>query len=85
LDNGTVRVKIDSLINALQSDTDLELVRRMKEIVPEYISQNSVFCIHDKINTDGKRSEDLSVIRRIDKEQSRREIEMKPSIKKTIR
>lgn len=40
--------KINDLINNLNQEDDWQLVRRMKEIVPEFVSQNSQFKVLDK-------------------------------------
>jgi FlaA1/EpsC-like NDP-sugar epimerase len=40
--------KIDQLINSLQIDSNSELVQKMKDIVPEFISNNSEFEKLDK-------------------------------------
>lgn len=44
-----VRVKLEALSKALHDGDDMALVSVMKELVPEYISNNSVFSVLDKI------------------------------------
>jgi len=39
--------KIQGLIAAIDSESDLELVNKMKKLVPEFISQNSKYTLHD--------------------------------------
>lgn len=48
-----IRTEIHGLLSALQSEPDTELVRRMKAIVPEFVSQNSAFCEIDKKGLNG--------------------------------
>ena len=43
-----VRADIDDLVKLTMNPDDMEVVRKMKEIVPEYISQNSVYEVLDK-------------------------------------
>jgi FlaA1/EpsC-like NDP-sugar epimerase len=43
-----VRSAIEELLRASQMESEDELVCRMKALVPEFISQNSKFCIHDE-------------------------------------
>jgi FlaA1/EpsC-like NDP-sugar epimerase len=43
-----VRIDIDGLVGLTMTPDDMEVVRRMKQIVPEYKSQNSVYEILDK-------------------------------------
>lgn len=43
-----VNEKIISLLSVLNKETDEQLVSRMKNLVPEFISQNSKFSIQDK-------------------------------------
>lgn len=45
-----VSAMIDSLITISQNHNDFEIVKLMKEIVPEYISNNSIFEEIDNIN-----------------------------------
>ncbi|MGV8090847.1 MAG: hypothetical protein AB2L24_03125 [Mangrovibacterium sp.] len=45
-----IQAEIESLISASQSEPEDELVRRMKAIVPEFISQNSEYCKYDKVS-----------------------------------
>ncbi len=40
---GEIRVEIDELIGILSRQDDLQLVAKMKKLVPEYVSNNSVF------------------------------------------
>ena len=48
MDYTTITTHLDMLWNILQTDKNqLSLVTKMKEIVPEYISQNSPFCALD--------------------------------------
>jgi FlaA1/EpsC-like NDP-sugar epimerase len=68
LDNTVVKNMIDKLIKALETDTDLQLVIKMKEIVPEFISQNSIFSNYDKIKVEGEKIDDLKILRFQDKE-----------------
>lgn len=42
-----VQLAIEELLKASQMESEDELVYRMKELVPEFISQNSRYCIHD--------------------------------------
>ena len=51
MDYGTVSTAIDKLIELSESYDDLVTVKKMKEIVPEYKSNNSKFCILDKETT----------------------------------
>ena len=51
MDYGTVSTAIDELIELSESYDDLVTVKKMKEIVPEYKSNNSKFCILDKETT----------------------------------
>ncbi len=39
--------QIDSLINSLPLEDDMQIVRRMKELVPEYVSRNSKYEVLD--------------------------------------
>jgi FlaA1/EpsC-like NDP-sugar epimerase len=48
LNSSALRLSIDSLIRAAQAETDEELVRRMKHLVPEFVSLNSVYSCYDK-------------------------------------
>ena len=51
MDYSTVSTAIDELIELSESYDDLVTVKKMKEIVPEYKSNNSKFCILDKETT----------------------------------
>jgi FlaA1/EpsC-like NDP-sugar epimerase len=44
----SVIAKIENLVNALTIDQNIDLVQKMKDIVPEYISNNSQFEKLDK-------------------------------------
>jgi FlaA1/EpsC-like NDP-sugar epimerase len=44
-----VNLEIDELLKATQTETDAELVQRMKKLVPEYISNNSKYCRFDEV------------------------------------
>jgi FlaA1/EpsC-like NDP-sugar epimerase len=44
---------VDQLISLFKSQNNLEIVRKMKEMVPEYISNNSVFEELDKVKSEG--------------------------------
>jgi FlaA1/EpsC-like NDP-sugar epimerase len=68
LNNDVVKRMIDSLIMALETDSDLQLVIKMKKIVPEFISKNSIFSNYDKIKVEGEKIDDLKIIRFLDKE-----------------
>jgi FlaA1/EpsC-like NDP-sugar epimerase len=48
-DFDTIESRIDKLLTLLQTNDNMELVRQMKYIVPEFISQNSVYTTLDKI------------------------------------
>lgn len=48
-DFSIVSHKIDKLLNTTQEQNDLEVVRTMKEIVPEYISKNSIYESLDQL------------------------------------
>jgi FlaA1/EpsC-like NDP-sugar epimerase len=43
-----VKQNVDELVSLFNAQDNINLVRKMKEIVPEYISNNSVFEILDK-------------------------------------
>jgi len=43
-----IRPEVDKLLKATQTETQAQLVRRMKILVPEYISKNSEYCELDK-------------------------------------
>lgn len=45
-----VDTKLDELWNCLQTYEDFEIVAKMKEIVPEFVSNNSEFAVLDKKN-----------------------------------
>jgi FlaA1/EpsC-like NDP-sugar epimerase len=49
LDFGVVKFAIDALLIASQIESEVELVCRMKSLVPEFISQNSEFSKYDKV------------------------------------
>lgn len=49
MDFGIIKFDIDALMIASQMETDVELVCRMKSIVPEFVSQNSKYASCDKI------------------------------------
>lgn len=68
LDNGVVKKVVNNLIGALETDSDLQLVIKMKKIVPEFISQNSIFSNYDKISVEGEEIDGLKIIRFKDKE-----------------
>ena len=51
MDYDTVSKAIDKLIELSNSEDELVIVKKMKEIVPEYKSNNSKFCILDKDTT----------------------------------
>lgn len=51
MDYDTVSKAIDELIELSKSEDELVIVKKMKEIVPEYKSNNSKFCILDKDTT----------------------------------
>ena len=51
MDYDTVSKAIDKLIELSKSEDELVIVKKMKEIVPEYKSNNSKFCILDKDTT----------------------------------
>ena len=51
MDYDTVSKAIDTLIELSKSEDELVIVKKMKEIVPEYKSNNSKFCILDKDTT----------------------------------
>lgn len=46
---GMVKMSVDELLKAIQSESKEEVVLRMKEIVPEFISQNSEYCKYDEV------------------------------------
>ena len=46
-----VKPEVDELLKATQTETDEELVLRMKKLVPEYISNNSRYCRFDEVTT----------------------------------
>ena len=46
-DFNQVSSEIDQLIELAKSFDEMSIVRKMKEIVPEYISQNSVYSMLD--------------------------------------
>ena len=46
---GAVKIAVEELLKATQTESDFGLVDRMKIIVPEFISQNSTFCKCDKV------------------------------------
>lgn len=54
---GEVKLAVDALLKATQTETDAELVRRMKALVPEYISQNSEYCMFDEPTVEKRISE----------------------------
>jgi FlaA1/EpsC-like NDP-sugar epimerase len=43
-----VEKELEELVNVSYSYHDMEIVEKMKEIVPEYISNNSVYSVLDK-------------------------------------
>ena len=43
-----VKKNVDELVSLFNAQDNINLVRKMKEIVPEYISNNSVFEVLDK-------------------------------------
>lgn len=43
-----VKKNVDDLVSLFNAQDNINLVRKMKEIVPEYISNNSVFEVLDK-------------------------------------
>jgi hypothetical protein len=49
MDSGLVKFDIDALMIASQIESDVELVCRMKSIVPEFVSQNSRYAVYDKV------------------------------------
>ena len=51
--------RLDKLEAALDVESDTSLVRRMKEIVPEFISKNSVFDQIDKKEGDHSSTNDI--------------------------
>ena len=51
MDYDTESKAIDKLIELSKSEDELVIVKKMKEIVPEYKSNNSKFCILDKDTT----------------------------------
>ena len=46
--NNFVNQKVGELLNALKNENDKLLVTRMKELVPEYKSENSRYCVLDR-------------------------------------
>jgi FlaA1/EpsC-like NDP-sugar epimerase len=46
-----VKLEVDELLKATQTETDEELVQRMKKLVPEYISNNSRYCRFDEVTS----------------------------------
>lgn len=49
MDFGIIKFDINALMIASQIESDVELVCRMKSIVPEFVSQNSKFATYDKV------------------------------------
>jgi len=49
MDSGLVKFDIDALMIASQIESDVELVCRMKSIVPEFVSQNSRYAAYDRV------------------------------------
>ena len=41
---------IEELHSALESGDDMKIVAQMKKIIPDYVSNNSVFCKLDEKN-----------------------------------
>ena len=48
-DFGKIKLAVGELLKATQTESEVELVCRMKALVPEFISQNSKFCKCDEI------------------------------------
>jgi len=48
-DFGKVKLAVGDLLKATQSESEIELVCRMKALVPEFISRNSKFCKCDEV------------------------------------
>jgi FlaA1/EpsC-like NDP-sugar epimerase len=44
-----VKLEVEKLLKATQTETDAALVQRMKKLVPEYISNNSEYCRFDEV------------------------------------
>ncbi len=44
-----VELAVDGLIKAIQTESEAELVLRMKALVPEFISKNSKYCEYDEV------------------------------------
>ena len=44
-----VKLEVDDLLKATQNEPEGELVRRMKQLVPEFVSNNSEYCKLDKL------------------------------------
>ncbi|MGV8092843.1 MAG: polysaccharide biosynthesis protein [Mangrovibacterium sp.] len=44
-----VKQEVEKLLKAIQTETDAQLVQRMKKLVPEYISNNSEYCRLDEV------------------------------------
>ena len=40
--------QVDALVRASVAEDDMQIVRRMKEMVPEFVSKHSVYEILDK-------------------------------------
>lgn len=55
------KCKITDLIDNIEKETDQQLVIRMKEIVPEFVSQNSQFEELDEIKTEVKKVDSIEI------------------------
>jgi FlaA1/EpsC-like NDP-sugar epimerase len=44
-----VKLAVDELLKATQTDPETDLVQRMKKLVPEFISNNSKYCRFDEV------------------------------------
>ncbi|MGV8093726.1 MAG: UDP-N-acetylglucosamine 4,6-dehydratase family protein [Mangrovibacterium sp.] len=44
-----VKMEVDELLKAIQTEPETQLVQLMKKLVPEYISQNSKYCQFDEV------------------------------------
>ena len=56
MDFGIIKFNIDALMIASQMESDVELVCRMKSIVPEFVSQNSGYAAYDKVVVRARRA-----------------------------
>ena len=52
-DNEEVNREYDDLWTVLETMDDMKIVAKMKHIVPEFLSNNSVYCQLDQPNADG--------------------------------